>query len=149
MGNSVGNLHDYWDAIETYPALQGGFIWDWVDQTFLKKNPDGKNYWAYGGDMGFVGIENDSNFCANGLVQANREILGEKAFSIGPGSQIHGSVKLDDWAVVGEKNRLEEGVEIRRSILLEGVRVNRGIKVIDSVVTFYRNVTRNLRGEIY
>ena len=32
MGNSVGNLQDYWDAIEAYPSLQGGFIWDWVDQ---------------------------------------------------------------------------------------------------------------------
>jgi beta-galactosidase len=74
MGNSVGNLQDYWDAIETYPALQGGFIWDWVDQTFLKKTDSGKSFWAYGGDMGFVGVENDSNFCANGLVQADRQL---------------------------------------------------------------------------
>lgn len=73
MGNSVGNLQDYWDVIETYPALQGGFIWDWVDQTFMKKDKNGNEYWAYGGDMGYAGVPNDSNFCANGLVQANRE----------------------------------------------------------------------------
>ncbi|HHZ98787.1 MAG TPA: glycoside hydrolase family 2, partial [Candidatus Marinimicrobia bacterium] len=37
MGNSVGNLQDYWDTMDEYDQLQGGFIWDWVDQTFLKK----------------------------------------------------------------------------------------------------------------
>ncbi len=74
MGNSVGNLQDYWDAIEKYPALQGGFIWDWVDQTYLKKDKDGKAFWAYGGDMGYVGVVNDSNFCANGLVAADRSL---------------------------------------------------------------------------
>jgi beta-galactosidase len=72
MGNSVGNLQDYWDVFDQYTKLQGGFIWDWVDQTFLKHDPEGRPYWAYGGDMGFVGVENDSNFCANGLVQADR-----------------------------------------------------------------------------
>ena len=41
MGNSVGNLQDYWDAIETYPALQGGFIWDWVDQALEYTNDQG------------------------------------------------------------------------------------------------------------
>jgi len=72
MGNSVGNLQDYWDAIETHQPLQGGFIWDWVDQTFLKQAEDGTRFWAYGGDMGDSGVPNDSNFCANGLVQADR-----------------------------------------------------------------------------
>ncbi|MFC2096694.1 glycoside hydrolase family 2 TIM barrel-domain containing protein, partial [Bacteroidota bacterium] len=74
MGNSVGNLQDYWDSINNYKKLQGGFIWDWVDQTFLKTDNKGKKYWAYGGDMGFSGIKNDSNFCANGLVQADRNL---------------------------------------------------------------------------
>ncbi len=74
MGNSVGNLQDYWDIIYKYPNLQGGFIWDWVDQTFLKYDDDGEKYWAYGGDMGYSGIPNDSNFCANGLVAADRTL---------------------------------------------------------------------------
>lgn len=74
MGNSVGNLNDYWDLINKYDNLQGGFIWDWVDQTFAIKDPKGKDIWAFGGDMGFVGIVNDSNFCANGLVAANRSL---------------------------------------------------------------------------
>ncbi len=74
MGNSVGNLQDYWDLIYKYDQLQGGFIWDWVDQTFAKKDIKGKDIWAYGGDMGYVGVHNDSNFCANGLVAANRSL---------------------------------------------------------------------------
>ncbi|EFC76103.1 Beta galactosidase small chain [Segatella buccae D17] len=72
MGNSVGNLQDYWDLINRYDQLQGGFIWDWVDQTFERRDSAGNHIWAYGGDLGFVGIENDSNFCANGLVAADR-----------------------------------------------------------------------------
>lgn len=74
MGNSVGNLQDYWDLIDQYEQLQGGFIWDWVDQTFLKKDEKGHSIWAYGGDMGYVGVPNDSNFCANGLVAADRSL---------------------------------------------------------------------------
>ena len=74
MGNSVGNFQDYWDLIYKYDQLQGGFIWDWVDQTFAIKDEKGHDIEAFGGDMGFVGIVNDSNFCANGLVAADRSL---------------------------------------------------------------------------
>jgi beta-galactosidase len=74
MGNSVGNLQDYWDTFEKYKALQGGFIWDWVDQVILKTAENGTDYWAYGGDFGDEFAENDSNFCANGLIAADRTI---------------------------------------------------------------------------
>ena len=74
MGNSVGNLQDYWDLIHKYDQLQGGFIWDWADATFAIKDDNGNDIWAYGGDMGFVGVPNDSNFCANGLVAADRSL---------------------------------------------------------------------------
>ena len=72
MGNSVGNLQDYWDTMDEYDQLQGGFIWDWVDQTLLKKAEDGSPYWAYGGDFVHEHVEDDSNFCANGLMAADR-----------------------------------------------------------------------------
>ena len=72
MGNSTGNLQDYWDVIERYPALQGGFIWDWVDQGFAKKNEKGELFWAYGGDYGPPGTPSDDNFCCNGLVAPDR-----------------------------------------------------------------------------
>ena len=74
MGNSVGNLQDYWDLIHDHDQLQGGYIWDWVDQTFRIKDDEGNQIWAYGGDLGFVGVPNDSNFCANGLVAADRSL---------------------------------------------------------------------------
>jgi beta-galactosidase len=72
MGNSTGNLQDYWDVIEKYPVLQGGFIWDWVDQGFAKKNDSGELFWAYGGDYGPPGTPSDYNFCCNGLVAPDR-----------------------------------------------------------------------------
>ncbi|MBK7712188.1 MAG: DUF4981 domain-containing protein [Bacteroidales bacterium] len=72
MGNSTGNLQDYWDVIEKYPKLQGGLIWDWVDQGLLKTNEDGEKYWTYGGDYGEEGIPSDGNFCLNGLVWPDR-----------------------------------------------------------------------------
>ncbi len=71
MGNSLGNIKDYWDAINKYPILQGGFIWDWVDQGIIKKTENGVEYYAYGGDFGDE--PNDKNFCLNGIVKPNRE----------------------------------------------------------------------------
>jgi beta-galactosidase len=65
------SLKDYWDAIEEYPALQGGFIWDWVDQGLRHRTADWKEFWAYGGDYGDK--PNDGNFCANGIVQPDRK----------------------------------------------------------------------------
>lgn len=72
MGNSTGNLQDYWDVIEKYPKLQGGFVWDWVDQGMLKTDETGEKYWAYGGDFGEEGIPSDGNFCINGLTWPDR-----------------------------------------------------------------------------
>lgn len=72
MGNSTGNLQDYWDAIESHPQLQGGFIWDWVDQGFAAKNPRGEAFWAFGGDYGPPDVPSDQNFCCNGLVAPDR-----------------------------------------------------------------------------
>ncbi len=72
MGNSTGNLQDYWDVIEKYPQLQGASIWDWVDQGFLAHDKEGKPYYVYGGDFGPPGSPSDGNFCCNGLVSADR-----------------------------------------------------------------------------
>jgi len=73
MGNSVGNLQDYWDYFDKHRELQGGFIWDWVDQGLLKKNEEGEEFWAYGGDFGPPGTLSDKNFCINGLVFPDRK----------------------------------------------------------------------------
>lgn len=71
MGNSNGNLWDQWKAIYKYPNLQGGFIWDWVDQGILETDKNGKSYWTYGGDYG-VNAPSDGNFLCNGLVNPDR-----------------------------------------------------------------------------
>ena len=70
MGNSLGNFQDYWDAIEGNKYLQGGFIWDWVDQGLRKTTGGGEEFWAYGGDYGDT--PNSGNFCCNGIVLPDR-----------------------------------------------------------------------------
>ncbi|MFY7899644.1 MAG: glycoside hydrolase family 2 TIM barrel-domain containing protein [Chitinophagaceae bacterium] len=72
MGNSSGNFQEYFDIIKASPHMQGGFIWDWVDQGIKTKDENGNTYWGYGGDFGAGHLQNDENFCANGLVAANR-----------------------------------------------------------------------------
>jgi len=74
MGNSTGNLREYWTVIKAEPHLQGGFIWDWVDQGIEKKTRKGKVYYAFGGDYGPKGTPSDNNFCINGLVFPDRKI---------------------------------------------------------------------------
>jgi beta-galactosidase len=71
MGNSNGSLDRYWDAFMHFEGLQGGFIWDWVDQGLTKVDEKGRKYWAYGGD--FNDTINDFDFCINGLIWPNRE----------------------------------------------------------------------------
>lgn len=71
MGNSTGSLWDQWKAIYKYPNLQGGYIWDWVDQGIQVKDENGREYWAYGGDFG-TNMPSDGNFCCNGIVSADR-----------------------------------------------------------------------------
>lgn len=70
MNNSCGDLDRYWDLIRSTPGFQGGFIWDWVDQALVKRDADGQESLAYGGDFGDE--PNDGPFCLNGLVAADR-----------------------------------------------------------------------------
>ena len=70
MGNSLGSFDKYWQAFREYPRLQGGFIWDWVDQGLTKVDDKGAKYWAYGGDFGDQ--INDRQFCINGLMFPDR-----------------------------------------------------------------------------
>lgn len=85
MGNSNGDMWSYWNLIYSRPYLQGGSIWDWVEQglrqpvnrpnrdRFLPVKPGEETFWAYGGDIGPKDVPSDDNFCANGLVTADRE----------------------------------------------------------------------------
>jgi beta-galactosidase len=72
MGNSSGNLPEFWSTFKKYPQLIGGFVWDWVDQGLVMKASNGKTYWGYGGDHGE--LIHDGNFCLNGVVLPDRGI---------------------------------------------------------------------------
>ncbi len=74
MGNSLGSLSDYWKVIKQHDCLQGGFIWDWVDQGFAEQTADGRKYWTFGGDYGPEDVPSDNNFCINGLVFPDRSL---------------------------------------------------------------------------
>ena len=83
MGNSCGGLQDYWNAIEKYPSLQGGCIWDWVDQGLREIDENGRMYFTYGGDYG-TDMPSDNSFCLNGLVNPDRK----------PNPQLHETKKV-------------------------------------------------------
>ncbi len=70
MGNSTGNLKEYWDVINSHPRLIGGFIWDWTDQGLLEEDSAGNKNWAYGGDYGEY--YHDGNFCMNGILNPDQ-----------------------------------------------------------------------------
>ncbi|CNC60625.1 beta-D-galactosidase [Yersinia frederiksenii] len=70
MGNSFGGFARYWQAFREHPRLQGGFVWDWVDQSLIRNDENNQPYWAYGGDFGDT--PNDRQFCMNGLVFPDR-----------------------------------------------------------------------------
>ncbi|CAO2816155.1 unnamed protein product [Amaranthus hypochondriacus] len=126
MGNSNGSLHEYWEAIDDTFGLQGGFIWDWVDQGLLKEGADGMKHWAYGGDFG--DIPNDLNFCLNGLVWPDRTphpALHEVKYLYQPIkiSLTEGLLKVANthffqttqgldfhWVILGDGSELDSGV---------------------------------------
>lgn len=126
MGNSNGNIHEYWEAIDSTFGLQGGFIWDWVDQGLIKENTDGSKFWAYGGDFGDV--PNDLNFCLNGLVWPDRTphpALHEVKYCYQPIkiSFTNGIIKITNtnffqttqglefnWVIEGDGRKLDSGV---------------------------------------
>jgi len=72
MGNSLGGMSKYIDLEKKYPMYQGGFIWDYIDQSLIKTDRYGKEFLAYGGDFG--DRPTDYGFCTNGIVYANREL---------------------------------------------------------------------------
>ena len=70
MGNGPGGLKEYWDAFYSSPRLQGGFVWEWLDHGIRQRRPDGREFFAYGGDFGDE--PNDGNFVIDGLLFSDR-----------------------------------------------------------------------------
>jgi beta-galactosidase len=74
MGNSNGNIADYWDVMNAHDIITGGFIWDWVDQGLRETDDNGVPYWTYGGDYGPDAVPSSGNFCINGVVFPDRTV---------------------------------------------------------------------------
>jgi beta-galactosidase len=72
MGNSNGNIGDEWEYVRSHRQLQGGFIWDFIDQGLAAYDEDGIKYWKFGGDFSPEKYHNDGNFCMNGILNADR-----------------------------------------------------------------------------
>jgi beta-galactosidase len=75
MGNSMGNFQDYWDLMRTSKNMQGGFIWEWYNHGYPAKDEQGRFYWAYGGDLGGYNLQNDGNFCMDGLISPDQNYI--------------------------------------------------------------------------
>ena len=71
MGNSPGNIKEYWDVIESHPRCIGGFVWEFVDHSVRQRTPDGRDYFTYGGDFGEK--QHDGNFCIDGMNWPDRQ----------------------------------------------------------------------------
>ncbi len=104
MGNSMGGFKEYWDLYEKYEKLQGGFIWDYVDQG-IKTVKNGKEIYAYGGDYGPEDVPSSNNFLNNGLVQPDRkpnphifEVKHiQQNIKFYPSNLSKGDIKIKNW----------------------------------------------------
>ncbi|MPQ44254.1 glycoside hydrolase family 2 TIM barrel-domain containing protein [Clostridium tarantellae] len=103
MGNSIGNLQDYWDTINKYEIMQGGYIWDWVDQSLEMTDPKtGEKFFSYGGDWGDEEFT-DGNFCANGLVFPDRTVQPE----LEEVKKVYQEIKIKDVDIINGKINIE------------------------------------------
>ncbi|MES2519734.1 MAG: glycoside hydrolase family 2 TIM barrel-domain containing protein [Bacteroidota bacterium] len=127
MGNSVGNFKEYWDVIEKYPNLQGGFIWDWVDQGVIIEKA-GKKIYGYGGDWGTKDINSDKNFLCNGLVGPERQ-LHPHALEV---KKVYQYIKLENIGLnqIEVKNTFSfrnlDNFTLYWSVLEEGMEIDKG-----------------------
>lgn len=130
MGNSEGNFDEYWDAFDTYRNLQGGFIWDFVDQSIYQTAADGTVFFGYGGDFGER--VHDDNFCANGLLLPDRTVQPEMAEVCYHYQQVkfrdidasHGVVELQNFFLftdIGEKYELLWELKRDDAVLQQGI----------------------------
>ncbi|GHV51343.1 beta-galactosidase [Bacteroidia bacterium] len=75
MGNSMGNMQEYWDIMRSSKNMQGGFIWEWYNHGFASRDGQGRFFWAYGGDLGGWNLQNDGNFCMDGIISPDQQYL--------------------------------------------------------------------------
>lgn len=129
MGNSLGNFNDYWNLIRSNKKqLQGGFIWDFVDQSLRKLNSAGDTVYAYGGDYGPVNVPSDNNFLDNGLFAPDRK-PNPHAWEMKKVYQdIHTTWKGDNRIAIYNENFFRDlsYVRVKWEVLVNGVQVQQG-----------------------
>lgn len=138
MGNAMGNMDEYQAAFDTYRSLQGGFIWDFIDQAIYQTAEDGTRYFGYGGDFGER--VHDDNFCANGILLPDRTLQPEMAEVRYQYSQLkfdafdeeNATVRLKNYFLftdVAEKYEFRWNITSDATILAEGVLPADAVKV--------------------
>lgn len=129
MGNSLGSYAKYWEAFRAYPRLQGGFIWDWVDQGITKIDEQGRSYWGYGGD--FNDQINDRQFCINGLVWPDR--TPHPALQEAKYAQQFYQIQFNDPCVclTSEHVFAAETVLCRWAVLENGIEIVSGEQIVE------------------
>jgi len=136
MGNSCGGLYKYWELFDKYPVLQGGFIWDWIDQSIRTKNQDGVEYLAYGGDFAHLGEDqNDGTFCQNGLVFGDHQVSPKlievkkvyQNVKIFEGDLVTGVFKIRNDFLFTNLNEFK----LKWEILKDGIRTESGEMTVD------------------
>ena len=137
MGNAVGNLQDYWDAIESSNYFMGGAIWDWIDQSMYNYTKDGQRYLAYGGDFGDT--PNDGQFVMNGIIFGDMKPKPQY-FEV---KKVYQNVGIS-WANqqngtldIFNKNYYTDDLadyEVHWSLSADGIRVKKGVLPIGSVL---------------
>ena len=131
MGNSTGNLSDYWEVINKHDILAGGFIWDWVDQGLLEHDENGEPYWTYGGDYGPDDVPSSGNFNFNGVVFPDRR--EQPAYWEVKRVYQHVEFELIDPASgkISLRNRYNflplDGFDLKWTLLEEGMAVASGV----------------------
>ena len=134
MGNSLGNFQEYWDVYEHYPKLQGGFIWDFVDQGIYKTLPNGKKILTYGGDYGDKDTPSDNNFLINGVIASDRS-LHPHSYEVRKVQQEIGFQYKNNVLTLRNKHFFKDlsNYEIQWKLLKEGKEVQKG-SITDLVV---------------
>lgn len=137
MGNAVGNLQDYWDAIESSNYFMGGAIWDWIDQSMYNYTKDGQRYLAYGGDFGDT--PNDGQFVMNGIIFGDMKPKPQyfEVKKVYQNVGITWANQQDGTLDIFNKNYYTDDLtdyEVHWSLSADGIRVKKGVLPLGSVL---------------
>lgn len=149
MGNSLGNLKEYWDLIDSEPRLIGGFIWEWCDHGVLRKDEQGNEAYSYGGDFGDT--PNDGTFCIDGLVFPDRKLkpaMTEVAKVFQPAAM---SLDIENQQLKLTNKRFHASLDdlaMKWSLLIDGKILNQGVCDLP-IIEVQQTATLQLPSEMF